>query len=86
MCDTGSVFCEDMLCEDTSQCRSVEIPVGECCPVCSDPATTPSAEDNTGEQDSSHLLYAFFFVFVLKISVKNKIMIIMVNNDYFVIF
>jgi hypothetical protein len=62
VCETGSVFCEDVLCEDTSQCRSVEIPVGQCCPVCSDAATTPSAEDNTGEHDSSHLLNAFSFI------------------------
>ncbi|KAK0139080.1 Collagen alpha-2(V) chain [Merluccius polli] len=46
VCDKGTLLCEDLICEDTSHCKSVEIPVGECCPVCStsDTATTPITE------------------------------------------
>ena len=35
ICDMGTVFCEDVVCEDVSDCQTTEIPEGECCPVCS---------------------------------------------------
>ncbi|TKS66386.1 Extracellular matrix protein FRAS1 [Collichthys lucidus] len=35
ICDMGTVFCEDVVCEDVGDCKTTEIPEGECCPVCS---------------------------------------------------
>ena len=34
ICEAGSVFCEDVVCEDVGDCKTTETPAGECCPVC----------------------------------------------------
>ncbi|XP_016102038.1 collagen alpha-1(I) chain-like [Sinocyclocheilus grahami] len=36
VCDSGTVMCDDVLCEDTAECANPEIPDGECCPICPD--------------------------------------------------
>lgn len=38
VCDTGSVLCDDILCDETElECENPEIPFGECCPICPTP-------------------------------------------------
>ncbi|KAG7281782.1 hypothetical protein CRUP_037063 [Coryphaenoides rupestris] len=34
VCDTGSVLCEEITCEEIRDCPRVEIPFGECCHIC----------------------------------------------------
>ncbi len=34
ICEMGTVVCEDVMCEDVGDCKTTEIPEGECCPVC----------------------------------------------------
>ncbi|KAF7240321.1 Collagen alpha-1(II) chain [Varanus komodoensis] len=34
VCDTGTVLCDDILCDEMRDCPSPEIPFGECCPIC----------------------------------------------------
>lgn len=36
VCDSGHVMCEEVICEDTSDCANPVIPHDECCPVCAD--------------------------------------------------
>lgn len=48
ICDNGQVLCDDVICEDTSDCADPIIPDGECCPICPDdgtptPFTTPTS-------------------------------------------
>ncbi|XP_057262001.1 collagen alpha-1(II) chain-like, partial [Pezoporus wallicus] len=42
VCDTGTVLCDDIICEELRDCPSPEIPFGECCPIC--PAEQPSGQ------------------------------------------
>lgn len=47
VCDAGSVLCDDIICDDAPlDCPNVEIPFGECCPICPQP-TTPVSLQNT---------------------------------------
>ena len=39
MCDSGTVMCDEVICEDTSDCADPIIPDGECCPICPDEST-----------------------------------------------
>ncbi|XP_035170020.1 collagen alpha-1(II) chain-like, partial [Oxyura jamaicensis] len=41
VCDTGTVLCDEIICEELRDCPSPEIPFGECCPIC--PAEPPAA-------------------------------------------
>lgn len=36
VCDSGTVMCDDVICEDSSDCADPIIPEGECCPICPD--------------------------------------------------
>lgn len=36
VCDSGTVMCDEVICEDTSECADPMIPDGECCPICPD--------------------------------------------------
>lgn len=36
VCDSGTVMCDEVICEDTSECADPIIPEGECCPICPD--------------------------------------------------
>ncbi|XP_066193805.1 collagen alpha-1(II) chain-like [Sylvia atricapilla] len=40
VCDTGTVLCDEIICEDMRDCPNSEIPFGECCPIC--PTEQPS--------------------------------------------
>lgn len=40
VCDTGTVLCDEIICEDVRDCPNSEIPFGECCPIC--PTEQPS--------------------------------------------
>ncbi|OXB70406.1 UNVERIFIED_CONTAM: hypothetical protein H355_001010 [Colinus virginianus] len=44
VCDTGTVLCDEIICEELRDCPSPEIPFGECCPIC--PAEPPAAARN----------------------------------------
>uniref|UniRef100_A0ACB8ENP0 Uncharacterized protein n=1 Tax=Sphaerodactylus townsendi TaxID=933632 RepID=A0ACB8ENP0_9SAUR len=43
VCDTGTILCDEILCEELRDCPSPEIPFGECCPIC--PTDQPAATD-----------------------------------------
>lgn len=41
VCDTGTILCDEIVCEELKDCPKPEIPFGECCPICAaDPPTT----------------------------------------------
>lgn len=42
VCDSGNILCDEVICEDTSDCPNAEIPFGECCPICPDTDGTVS--------------------------------------------
>lgn len=44
VCDTGTVLCDDIICEETD-CLHPEIPFGECCPICTADLTTGSGRN-----------------------------------------
>uniref|UniRef100_A0A3B5BIN9 VWFC domain-containing protein n=1 Tax=Stegastes partitus TaxID=144197 RepID=A0A3B5BIN9_9TELE len=50
ICEMGTVFCEDVVCEDVGDCAATEIPEGECCPVCSAAELRPGQLTCTGFQ------------------------------------
>lgn len=39
VCDTGTILCDEIVCEELKDCLKPEIPFGECCPIC--PADPP---------------------------------------------
>ncbi|XP_044540476.1 collagen alpha-1(I) chain-like, partial [Gracilinanus agilis] len=34
VCDNGSILCDEIICEDVSNCPNVEYKDNECCPSC----------------------------------------------------
>ncbi|TNN84869.1 Collagen alpha-1(I) chain [Liparis tanakae] len=51
VCDSGTVMCDEVICEDTSDCADPIIPDGECCPICPDvdgPQVPEDFEQTTG--------------------------------------
>lgn len=54
ICDNGNIMCDEVICEDTSDCADPIIPSGECCPICPDDGTPPSS--------SSPILWLISFV------------------------
>ncbi|CDQ81638.1 unnamed protein product [Oncorhynchus mykiss] len=40
VCDSGTVMCDEVICEDTTDCADPIIPDGECCPICPDDSET----------------------------------------------
>lgn len=36
VCDSGTVMCDEVICEDTTDCPNPIIPEDECCPICPD--------------------------------------------------
>ncbi|KAL7989873.1 hypothetical protein Chor_012539 [Crotalus horridus] len=42
VCDTGTVLCDDIFCEEMRDCPSPEIAFGECCPTCPTDQSTAS--------------------------------------------
>ncbi|GLD52950.1 collagen alpha-1(II) chain [Lates japonicus] len=53
VCDTGTVLCDEIVCEELKDCPKPEIPFGECCPICaadtSTPIGVPGAKGQKGE-------------------------------------
>lgn len=45
VCDTGTVLCDDIICEDMKDCLSPETPFGECCPICATDLATASGRN-----------------------------------------
>ena len=41
VCDTGTVLCDEIVCEELKDCPKPEIPFGECCPICAAEHSTP---------------------------------------------
>lgn len=41
VCDSGTVMCDEVICEDTTDCPNPIIPHDECCPICPDDGTAP---------------------------------------------
>lgn len=41
VCDSGSVLCDEVICEELRDCNNPIIPPGECCPIC------PADQDQT---------------------------------------
>nr|XP_041577346.1 collagen alpha-1(I) chain [Taeniopygia guttata] len=48
VCDSGNILCDEVICEDTSDCPNAEIPFGECCPICPDTDASPAYPENAG--------------------------------------
>lgn len=46
VCDSGTVMCDEVICEDTSDCPNPVIPHDECCPICPDDGTPISSRLN----------------------------------------
>ncbi|XP_047465706.1 collagen alpha-1(I) chain-like [Mugil cephalus] len=49
VCDSGTVMCDDVICEDTTDCADPIIPDGECCPICVDDGPTTPTEPTKGD-------------------------------------
>lgn len=47
VCDSGTVMCDEVICEDTSDCADPIIPDGECCPICPDTDGTPPSSSSS---------------------------------------
>lgn len=61
MCDTGTVVCEEVVCEELGDCQAAGAPEGECCPVCSTEAPRPPGTDNkTGNKYLRTILNLIF--------------------------
>ena len=45
VCDSGSVLCDEIICEEMRECANPIFPTGECCPVCPADATAPIGAD-----------------------------------------
>lgn len=41
VCDTGTVLCDEIVCEELKDCPNPEIPFGECCPICAADQSPP---------------------------------------------
>lgn len=41
VCDSGTVMCDEVICEDTSDCPNPVIPHDECCAICPDDGNLP---------------------------------------------
>uniref|UniRef100_A0A3Q2XAT1 VWFC domain-containing protein n=1 Tax=Hippocampus comes TaxID=109280 RepID=A0A3Q2XAT1_HIPCM len=41
VCDTGTVLCDEIVCEELRDCPKPEIPFGECCPICAADSSPP---------------------------------------------
>lgn len=41
VCDTGTILCDEIVCEELKDCPNPEIPFGECCPICAADQSPP---------------------------------------------
>lgn len=49
VCDSGTILCDEVQCDEVSNCGKVVIPEGECCPVCD--TTHDSGNGRPGEDE-----------------------------------
>lgn len=51
VCDKGNILCDDIHCDDVTNCEKMYIPEGECCPVCQgdSPSTGGGGTGSVGE-------------------------------------
>ncbi|KAG9340613.1 hypothetical protein JZ751_021169 [Albula glossodonta] len=54
VCDTGTVLCDDIICEELKECPNPEIPFGECCPICPVDQSLPSGRRRTKRTSRPH--------------------------------
>ncbi|XP_028821097.1 collagen alpha-1(I) chain-like [Denticeps clupeoides] len=50
VCDSGTVMCDEVICEDTSDCPNPVVPHDECCPICPDDGQQEQVEGPMGER------------------------------------
>lgn len=50
VCDNGQVLCDEIQCDELTNCEKMVIPEGECCPVCQTDSSSGGRQDNFGEQ------------------------------------
>ncbi|CAB1353252.1 unnamed protein product [Coregonus sp. 'balchen'] len=56
VCDTGTVLCDEIICEEIKDCPKPEIPFGECCPICVRDGEAPSSgQVSRGQQRSTEV-------------------------------
>lgn len=58
VCDNGQVLCDEIQCDDLTNCEKVVVPDGECCPVCQTDSSGNNGQDPYGEQ--AETLCGFF--------------------------
>ncbi len=51
VCDMGTILCDEVQCDEVSNCAKVVIPEGECCPVCQSDSTHSSGNGRPGEDE-----------------------------------
>lgn len=51
VCDSGTILCDEVQCDEVSNCAKVMIPEGECCPVCD---TSDSSGNGRPGEDEHH--------------------------------
>lgn len=50
VCDNGQVLCDEIQCDELTNCEKVVTPEGECCPVCQTDSATSSGTGTFGER------------------------------------
>lgn len=58
VCDNGQVLCDEIQCDELTNCEKMYIPDGECCPVCQTDSSTSAGGGRQavfGEQGSRFL-------------------------------
>lgn len=51
VCDNGQVLCDEIQCDDLSNCEKMYIPDGECCPVCQTDSSSSGGTGSFGEPE-----------------------------------
>lgn len=49
VCDNGQVLCDEIQCDELTNCEKVVIPDGECCPVCQTDSSSNGGQGTFGE-------------------------------------
>lgn len=50
VCDNGQVLCDEIHCEELTNCEKVVVPDGECCPICQTDSSTDRRQGSYGEK------------------------------------
>lgn len=51
VCDNGQVLCDEIHCEELTNCEKVVVPDGECCPICQTDSSTDRRQGSFGEKN-----------------------------------